>query len=125
MVDILGYTIGISLALLASQAVSALLAFIAVVISDNYIGHNIELRRALVLSVISFFIVPLIIPYLGLNYPYLNLYFPLISWIILGEIILNNDFGTKLKILGVAFFVYYVLNIIIQPFIMGYLRFLN
>ncbi|HLD83300.1 MAG TPA: hypothetical protein VI979_00410 [archaeon] len=122
MVEILGYSIGVSLSMVASQAAYTLVAFLAVVLSDNYIGHNIELKRALLLSVISFFVVPLLIPYSGLNYPYLNIYFPLISWIILGEVVLSNDFGTKLKVLGVAFFVYYVLSIVIQPSLMGYLR---
>ena len=119
MAELFGFLIPFSLAFLATQLISTGVAFLAIVIADNYIGHNIEIKRTLFLSVASFFIIPLLITFLGIRLPFMNMYAPLISWMILGELLLDNDFSTKLKVLGIAFFVYYVLNVIVQPFALG------
>lgn len=123
MVEILGVYLPVSISFLAGQFISMIIAFAAVVFSDSFIGHNIEMKRAFILSFISFFAVPVLIPFTGITFPYINVYAPLITWIILGETILDNDLVTKLKVLGVAFFIYYVLNIVVTQYALSYLRF--
>lgn len=119
MAEILGYLIPFSLPFIAAQALSAVLAFLAVVAVDSFIAHNIEFKRTLTLSVVSLFVVPVAMAFYGINFPFIGVYAPLVTWLILGELLLDNDFTTKLKVLGVAFFVYYVLNIVLQPFVLG------
>jgi hypothetical protein len=119
MAEIFGILIPFSIPFLVSQMLATVIAFVAIVVVDNYIAHNIELKRTAALSIVALFIVPIVIAVTGIRIPFVGVYAPLVAWLILGELILDNDFSTKIKVLGIAFFVYYVVNIAIQPFILG------
>lgn len=124
MTEILGFVLpsalgAISQSFILTQLVGALFAAFALVIADKYIGHNIEIKRALFLSTVCFFVVPVLLPFTGLNFPYINIFAPLAVWLALGEMMLVNDFTVKLKVLAIAFFFYYVLNIAAVSLLLG------
>ena len=124
MTELFGFVLpfvadGISQSFILTQLVGALFAAFALVIADKYIGHNIEIKRALFLALTCFFVVPVLLPFTGMNFPYMNVFAPLVVWMALGEMMLVNDFTVKLKVLAVAFFFYYVLNIAAVSLLLG------
>ena len=91
--------------------IDALIAWIAIIISDKVIAHEIEAKRTLVLALAAFFIVPLALQLLEIGALIPAIIVSLIVWIGLGELILEEiSFGTKLKVLIVAFGVYYAIS---------------
>lgn len=112
----------ISPALATAYLISTLLAFIAVILSDRIIAHEVETKHALILSVVSLFLVPLVAPYIGVFDKGLAIILSFVVWVILGEVLLHADMQTKFKVLAVAFFVYYVMSIFLLETIQGYLR---
>jgi hypothetical protein len=110
--------------------VSALLAFVAIVVSDKVISHSIEPKKSLIMSLIALFIIPILatlvigfVPAL-LSIPFVaSIIIPLIFWIILGEALLSADRMTKLKVTVVAFVVYIILEIFLAPYIRALIPF--
>ena len=109
---ILNY-IPFSTSLAVAYLLNAILAFAAVVLVDKIISHDIEAKHALILSAVSFFAVPLIAPFVGAFDRGASIILSFVSWVILGEIILQSDRTTKLKVLVIAFAVYYLLSIFV------------
>ncbi|MFH0832363.1 MAG: hypothetical protein V1900_01410 [Candidatus Aenigmatarchaeota archaeon] len=118
MFDILPFT---SMSNLTLYFVNSLIAFVAVMLSDEIIAHNIEVKHALILSVLSFFVAPVVAPLVGLSGIYALILIPLVVWVLLGEIVLEADWETKLKVLLVAFAVYYILSIVLGDMIVGFI----
>lgn len=110
--------------------VSALLAFIAIIISDKVLSHNISPKKSLIMALIALFIVPIVsvfilgfIPSIA-SIPYIaSIIIPIIFWIGLGEALLNSDRKTKLKVAAVAFIVYIILDIFLKPYIVSAIPF--
>jgi len=102
-----------------STLLSALVAWIAIMISNKVIAHNVDAKRGLVMSIIALFIVPIIGAFIALPIPFFGAYIlPLIVWIILGEVLLRGEGATtKLKVVIVAFVVYILLSIFVAPYI--------
>src|SRR3989344_3656330 len=124
MAEIFGFALpfavgAVNQSFILTQLVGALFAAFALTIADKYIGHNIEIKRALFLSVVCLFVVPVLLPFTGLNFPYVNVVAPLVVWMALGEMMLVNDFAVKLKVLAVAFFFYYVLNVAVASVLLS------
>lgn len=118
----LDLTLPISPALAMTYMINALLAFVAVVLSDRIIAHEVEAKKALVIAVISLFAAPMFAPYLGIFDRGLAILLSFVVWVVLGEILLRADYGTKFKVLAIAFVVYYALSIFLLETIQGYLR---
>lgn len=112
----------ISASLAITYLINTLLAFAAVVLADRIIAHEMEAKRALVIAVISLFATPLLAPYLGIYDRGVAILLSLVVWVVMGEILFHADFQTKLKVMGVAFLVYYILSIFLLETIQGYLR---
>jgi hypothetical protein len=102
--------------------VSAIVAFIAIIIADELIAHNIEIKHSLIMAIVAMFIVPIIslfaLSYVNLDIPYIGTFIiPLIIWIILGEILLKADFMAKLKVIVIAFIVFEILEMFLVPYL--------
>lgn len=107
--------------------VNALLAFIAIVVADKFIAHEIDIKSSLAMSLITFFIVPIIGTLISSFIPlppfvagaFFTIILPLIVWVGLGEMIIKSEQKIKLMVLAVAFAVYYILSLFIAPYIHG------
>src|SRR5687768_12610621 len=95
--------------------VSALVAFVALVISDKFIAHGIETRRLAIISIAALFIAPiagtLISSYLLVPLYIAAYLLPLAIWIILGEFLLTNDRMTNFKVAAIGWVVYIILSV--------------
>lgn len=112
----------ISTSLAATYLINTLLAFAAVVLSDRIIAHEVELKHALIISVIALFVTPMLAPYIGVFDRGLAIVLSFVVWVIAGEILLRADYATKFKVLAIAFFVYYILSVFLADTIQRYLR---
>ncbi|MBI2233127.1 MAG: hypothetical protein HYU56_04355 [Candidatus Aenigmarchaeota archaeon] len=112
---------------IVTMFVNSLLAFIVVVLSDKVISHNLELKRASIVSGVALFITPvvgaLVAGYTALPVSLSGIIFayvlPLLVWIVLGEILLKSDMKTKLKVMAIAFVAYIVLSFTVAPVLLG------
>ncbi len=116
----------VNLGFVVGTFISALLAFIAIVVSDKVISHSIDAKKSLIMALIALFIVPIAATFiLGsapvlLAIPYFaSILLPLLFWIGLGEALLKSDRKTKLKVTVVAFIVYIILDIFLKPAIIS------
>jgi hypothetical protein len=117
--DIFGLSLSISSVLL--YLIDALIAWVALIIADSIIAHNIEAKKTLVLSLASFFVVPLLLPLFGLGALGAIIVVSAIVWIGLGELLLEADTTTKLKVLVIGFVVYYVVSLFLAGYIFSFL----
>lgn len=117
-----------------SLLISSLVAFIAIVIADKLIAHNFEAKHSFIMAIVALFATPIVIGFiLGmLALPLFvvagveiisGLLLPLVVWIVLGELLLESDRMTKLKVVIIAFVVYLVLSIFLTPALLGILPF--
>lgn len=117
-----------------SLLISSLVAFIAIVIADKLIAHNFEAKHSFIMAIVALFATPIVIGFiLGmLALPLFvvagvevisGLLLPLVVWIALGELLLESDRMTKLKVVIIAFVVYLVLSIFLTPVLLGILPF--
>ncbi len=116
----------LSIGYIVSLLVSAVVAFIAIVISDKLISHNIEAKHSFILAIVALFIAPIVgtfaapfvpIPYFG------AFILPLLVWIGLGQVLLSAEAMTKLKVTVIAFVVYIVLSLYLTPMIRSLIPF--
>jgi hypothetical protein len=96
--------------------------FIALVIADKVIAHEMEIKHILIMAFLCAFIVPFVT--IGLINPFLSpfvpagfsqIFFyglPLVFWIILGEALLGGEFKEKLIVAFIAFAVFVALDFI-------------
>ena len=115
--DLFGLSFSIGSAL--TYLIHALIAWIAIIIADSIIAHNIESKKAFVLALAAFFVVPLVLPILGIGAIGSAIVVSAIVWIGLGELILEADWTTKLKVLIVGFVVYYVISVFVGEIILN------
>lgn len=125
MVDVLSF-VPMTLGGIVATLINVLIIFLALVIADKVIAHNINVKRLLIMALIAFFLTPivgsLIAGYIAI--PYLGLILPLIVWVILGELLIKEaDMKTKLKVVVVAFVVYTFLSLYLTPAIVSLLPF--
>ena len=125
MVDILSF-VPMTLGGIIATLVNVLIIFLALVIADKVIAHNVNVKRLLIMALIAFFLAPiigsLIAGYVAI--PYIGLILPLIVWIILGELLIKEaDMKTQLKVVVVAFVVYTFLSLCLTPVIISLLPF--
>ncbi len=101
---------------------NTLLAFAAVVLSDRIIAHEIEAKHALIISIVALFVAPVFAPYIGVVDRGLAIILSFVVWVILGELLLKADTGTKFKVLAIAFATYYILSVFLTEPISALLR---
>ncbi|GEM_PF-2048597 len=116
MVEILGLiptTLGGVIGLL----VQVLIVWIAVMLADKIIAHQIEAKHSLILAVLAYFITPLVLSFAAISIPFAGIIVPLIVWIILGQILLRQTAGfvPKVKVAAVAFVIYFILTFVGLP----------
>lgn len=99
--------------------INALIAFVVVFLIDKVVSHDVEPKHALILSLVSFVAVPLVAPFVGAFEKNAVLVLSFVSWVILGEVLLQSDLMAKAKVLVIAFFIYYVLLIFAADAING------
>ncbi|MBI2172891.1 MAG: hypothetical protein HYT73_01625 [Candidatus Aenigmarchaeota archaeon] len=114
----------VNIGFIVGTLISAALAFIAIVVSDKLISHNIDAKKSFIMALIALFIVPIVATFvLGFvpavaSIPYMaSILLPLVFWIGLGEGLLSSDRKTKLKVSVIAFIVYIVLQVFVAPYI--------
>ncbi len=96
--------------------IDALLTFAIIVLIDKIIAHEMELKHALIMALVAYFITPIMMFALvavipgTMSFVILGFIVPLLIWVLLGELLLHGDFGTKLKVAVVAFVVYFILT---------------
>ena len=118
---------GLSMAGIISTLVSSLVAFVALVIADKFIAHNIDAKRLLMIALVALFVTPVlgsfIFSMVSLPASIGAYALPLIVWIILSEILLSSDLMTKLKVAVVGYVVYLVLSITVAPYLFSIIPF--
>jgi len=104
-----------------SLLINALLVFIVLVVVNKIIEHEMEAKHSLIMAFLALFLAPLamaviamtgvsaVIPYFGIIAMFV---IPLLVWILLGELLLKGDRMEKLKVVLIAFVVYFILNFI-------------
>ena len=113
-----------------SMLIEAIIVFVVLLILDEVIIHQLEVKKsfimALVVSIISYFVIPFVIAYIPFisAMPFLYYIIPLIVWIILGELLLEGEMKQKLIVAVIAFVVYTILTFIGLPMmISGFIPF--
>ena len=127
MVDILNL-VPLSVGGVITLLVNSVIAFIALVIADKLIAHNVDPKRLFIISIVSLFLTPIVagivLSYAALPSLVAAYLLPLIVWLVLGELLIKEaDMKTKLKVVVVAFVVYIVLSIFLAPVIFSVLPF--
>lgn len=98
--------------------VNSLLAFLSLVVSDKIIEHRIEVYRLFIMSMASYFMVPLVFSLLGvagiseLTGLLSNYVIPLATWGILGVFMLKTNIKIKWSVAKTGFVVYSILTFI-------------
>ncbi len=117
----------LTLAGVISTLISAIVAFIGLVIADKFIAHNIDAKRLLIIAIVALFVTPVAGSFLFamVSLPAaIGAYaLPLIVWIILSEILLSSDLMTKLKVAVVGYVVYLILTITVAPYLFAIIPF--
>ena len=109
-----------------STLVNALVAAIALIISDKFIAHQIDAKRIFIMALVAMFVAPLLASLaLGLAAagPIVIYLVPLLIWILLGEVLLQAERMVKLKVAAVGFFVYIILSIMLTPYLFAIIHF--
>ena len=127
MVDLLSY-VPLSVAGVIALLVNMLIAFIALVIADKIVAHSVDAKRLLIIAFIALFITPIVaalaLSSLALPAFVSGYILPFLVWLGLGELLIKEaDMKTKLKVVVVAFVVWFILSIYLAPFIFGILPF--
>ena len=121
MVDFLSY-VPLSVGGMIALLVNMLIAFIALVIADKIVAHNVDAKRLLILAFVALFVTPIVaaIVLSSLALPALVSAYvlPFVVWLALGEVLIKEaDMKTKLKVVLLAFVVWIILSIYLAPFI--------
>ena len=121
MVDLLNL-VPFSVAGIVALLVNTVIAFIALVIADKLIAHNIDAKRLFIIAFVALFLTPivgaLLLSSLALPAVVSGYLFPFIVWLILGELLIKEaDMKTKLKVVVVAFVVWIILSMFLAPVI--------
>mgnify|MGYP001614001766 CR=1 FL=1 len=94
--------------------VQTFIVFIVIVIADRVISHGVETKHALILSFAAYFLPGLILFGLiiaGIMLPSsILLVVPLVVWVLLGELVLQGDFKSKLIVAVIAYVAFFALN---------------
>jgi hypothetical protein len=116
----------LSISYIIATFISAIIAFIVIVISDKIIAHNIDIKHSFIMAIIALFVGPivgaLIVTYANVAIPFFSsIILPLILWIILGEVLLKEGgMITKLKVIIIAFVVFEILELYVFPMVWGF-----
>lgn len=115
---------------IATLVVSMLIAWIILMISDKIIGHEIEAKHTLIISVISLLITPIVVSLLakymvlpGILATLLVVYLlPLLVWIVLGELLIKDiDVVKKFGVMIIAFVVYTLVQMFAGSYIASFI----
>ena len=100
-----------------SLLLTTVIIFVAIVLSDKILSHEMDTKHVLIMSFLCAFIVPLITSLVTsfISFPagFSQIFFfgmPLVSWIILGEILLEGDFKQKIIVAFIAFAIFTALQ---------------
>jgi len=121
MVDLLSL-VPLSVGGVVAVLVNTVIAFVALVIADKLIAHNIDAKRLFIIAFVALFLTPivgaLLLSSLALPAVVSGYLFPFIVWLILGELLIKEaDMKTKLKVVVVAFVVWIILSMFLAPVI--------
>ncbi|MHA1794794.1 MAG: hypothetical protein ACTSUK_01680 [Promethearchaeota archaeon] len=94
--------------------VNVIIIFLVIVLSDEIVAHNFEIKRSFLMSILAYFVVPIILLFLP-EIPFGIYIIPLIVWIILGEILLEAEMLKKAVVAIIAFAAYTILTYIGVP----------
>jgi len=103
-------TIGDAVGLL----VNVIIVFLVIVLIDEVVAHNFEIKRCFLMAILAYFVAPLILRFLP-TIPFGIYIIPLIVWIILGELLLEAETIKKAEVAAIAFIVYTVLTVFRVP----------
>ena len=125
MVSVAGISVPMPLSVGSATAFlfNALITFFVVMVADLIMAHQMEAKRIFLMSIVSYFLVPIVVLAVGL---FMSLpgavagyVVPLVVWIILGEVLLKSEFKKKALVAVIAF----VLNLILTMFLLPYILF--
>ncbi len=111
-------------------AVSMIIAWIILMLSDKIIGHEIEAKHTLMISIIALFITPIVVGLLAqfmalpavLSTLLVIYLLPLLVWVVLGEILIKDiDVTKKFLVMIVAFAVYTLVQMFAGLYISGFI----
>ena len=96
---------------------TTLIIFVAIVLSDKILSHEMDTKHVLIMSFLCAFVVPLITSLVTslISFPagFSQIFFfglPLVSWIIIGEFLLEGDMKQKLTVAFIAFAIFTALQ---------------
>lgn len=121
MVDLLSF-VPLSVGGVIALLVNTLIAFVALVIADKVIAHNVDAKRLLIVAFVALFITPIVatVALSSLALPaFVSAYvLPFVVWLAIGEALIKEaDMKTKLKVVVVAFVVWIILSIYLAPYV--------
>ena len=121
VVDILSF-VPLSVGGVIALLLNSVIAFIALVIADKVIAHNVDVKHLFIMSIVALFVTPiiggLVLGYLAIPTVVSSYLLPLVVWIALGEVLIKEaDMKTKLKVVIVGFIAYIVLSIFLAPYV--------
>jgi len=95
--------------------INSFIVFIIIVLSDKIINHNMSIKNSFIMSLIAYFLIPILMPLIDefIFLPFLISFIliPFAVWIILGEILLPDfTYVNKFKVSLIAFVTYLILE---------------
>jgi len=118
VLEALGGLVSLSLGIIIGHLLTTLIIFIALVIADKIIAHEMEAKHILIMAFLCAFIVPIGISLISsiltsfIPAEFTGLFYagmPLLFWIIFGEILLGGDYKEKIAVAFIAWAIYMVL----------------
>jgi hypothetical protein len=116
VLQVLSSLIPTSVGGVVSLLVQVVVIWLAVILADKIIAHQIEAKRSAMLAFLAYFLSPLVLALVAINIPFAGLLLPLVIWVALGEVLLREiGTGARLKVAAVAFVIYLLLNFLGIP----------
>ena len=88
--------------------VNVIIIFLVIVLADEVIAHNFEIKKTFLMSVIAYLLIPVALIFLPFYIPFGFYLIPLIVWVLLSELLLVGE-RSKKAIVGIIAFVVYIL----------------
>ncbi len=111
MVDIIGLiplSVGGAIGLLINVVIVAVI----LMLTDRFLAHEMSAKNSFIMAFIAYFVVPILLSFAAVSFPFSGYVIPLIIWIGLGEVLLKGSRKGRLTAAAVAFVVYIVLTML-------------
>src|SRR3989338_6686729 len=108
-VSIIAGIIPLSVGGFIALLINVIIISVILTLTDKVLAHEMSFKNSLIMALVAYLVVPLIISFANISFPFSGYIIPLVIWIALGEVLLKGGRKGKLIAAAVAFVIYLVL----------------